>query len=87
MQGIERYARQQVAMAEEIRQAQLALSDLNAADPQAAAAMNEELLTAVRVFNERRQSLAFVCETPIIVEQRLFQLARAIQAELPEASP
>lgn len=87
IEGIERYARRQVAMAEEIRERQIALSDLGVTDPQAAAALNEDLLVEVRIFNERRQSLAFVCETPIIVEQRLFQLARAIQAELPEASP
>jgi hypothetical protein len=82
--GIERYARKQVAAAEDIRARQSALSDLAATDPQQAAALTEQLVTETRIFNERRQSLAYVCETPIIVEQRLFELSRAIQAEMPK---
>jgi hypothetical protein len=87
IEGIERYARKQVVAAERIREAQSAISDLSAADPQRAAAMTEQLVTETRIFNERRQSLAFVCETPVIVEQRLFELARAIQAEIAKANP
>ncbi len=36
----------------------------------------------LRVFDERRQSLTYVCETPALIEQRLFALARAIQRSL-----
>jgi hypothetical protein len=36
----------------------------------------------LRVFDERQQSLAFVCETPALIEQRLFALARVIQRSL-----
>ena len=36
----------------------------------------------LRVFDERRQSLAYVCETPARIEQRLFALARVIQRSL-----
>lgn len=85
--GIERYARKQVAAAEDIRARQSALSDLTATDPQGAALMTEQLVTETRIFNERRESLSFVCETPIIVEQRLFELARAIQAEISKTAP
>lgn len=85
--GIERYARRQVAMAERIRQAQSTVSDLSAQDPQSANRLNEQLIIETRIYNERRQSLSFVCETPIIVEQRLFELARAIQAEMSKPLP
>jgi hypothetical protein len=82
--GIERYARAQKRMAEDIRADQARLSDLNTSgDAQQAAALNEQLLTEVRVFNDRRASLTYVCEVPTLIEQRLFALARAIQAELP----
>jgi hypothetical protein len=37
----------------------------------------------MRVFDERRKSLAFVCESPTLIEQRLFALARVIQRNLP----
>ncbi len=36
----------------------------------------------LRVFDERRQSLTYVCETPALIEQRLFALARVIQRNL-----
>jgi hypothetical protein len=36
----------------------------------------------LRVFDERHQSLAYVCETPTLIEQRLFALARVIQRSL-----
>jgi hypothetical protein len=37
----------------------------------------------MRVFDERRKSLAFVCESPTLIERRLFALARVIQRNLP----
>ncbi|HMF07208.1 MAG TPA: hypothetical protein VKE72_09390 [Methylocella sp.] len=36
----------------------------------------------MRLFDERRQSVAFACESPIVIEQRLFALARVIQRNL-----
>jgi hypothetical protein len=53
-----------------------------------AAAPSEEDSTAhgldwdLRVFDERRQTIAFVCETPALIEQRLFALAKIIQSYL-----
>ena len=35
-----------------------------------------------RIFEERAQSLTYVCETPVLLEQRLYEIARAIQAKL-----
>ena len=83
MAGIERYARAQKQIAERIRQDQAALSDLRAANPDSpeVATRNDELLAAVRVFDDRRNSLTFVCEVPTLIEQRLFALSRAIQNE------
>jgi hypothetical protein len=86
MAGIERYARAQKALAEQIRADQARLSDLNSSngDPQQAAALTTELTTRVRIFNERGHSLTYVCEVPTLIEQRLGTLARAIQAEIPD---
>jgi hypothetical protein len=84
MQGIGRYARQQKAMAEAIRQAMSKAQDPSVApaDPQQASALNEQLVWQTRIFNERRAALTYVCEVPTIIEQRLFALARAIAAEM-----
>lgn len=84
MAGIDRYGRKQKQMAEQIRQEQIRLSDANAAaaDPRQIGALGEQLVLQTRIFNERRASLLFVCEVPVIIEQRLFALAHAIQNEL-----
>ena len=46
----------------------------------------DELMNRVewdtRVFEERRKTINFVCEVPVVIEQRLFALARAIQQSL-----
>ena len=35
-----------------------------------------------RIFEERRQMLTAVCESPVLLERRLFELARMIQSRL-----
>ena len=35
-----------------------------------------------RIFEERRKTMNFVCEVPVLIEHRLFALARAIQQSL-----
>jgi hypothetical protein len=42
----------------------------------------QDLEWDLRVFDERRQSLTYVCETPTLIEQRLFALAKVIQRNL-----
>ena len=42
----------------------------------------QALLWDTRIFNERRESLTYVCEVPILIEQRAFGLARAIAGAL-----
>lgn len=83
MDGIERFARAQKAMAEKIRADQSRLSDLNSSGDPQAATLTTDLQTSVRIFNDRSHSLTYVCEVPTLIEQRLFQLSRAIQAEIP----
>ena len=85
--GIERYGRRQKTLAEQIRIERAQLSELSAAaaaaaDAQRAAELQNRLIWETRIFNERRNSLAFVCEVPTLIEQRLFVLARAIQAAI-----
>lgn len=36
----------------------------------------------LRVFEERRQAMTYVCETPALIERRLFALARMIEQQL-----
>ena len=46
----------------------------------------DELVSRVewdtRIFDERSKTIGYVCEVPVLIEQRLFALARAIQQAL-----
>jgi hypothetical protein len=85
MRGIERYARKQKEFSDQIRSMILQLRELQDR-PDADQGRVEELTNRVewgtRIFEERRKTINFVCEVPVVIEQRLFALARAIQQSL-----
>jgi hypothetical protein len=86
MAGIERYARGQRRLAERIRDAADKISAVkdapDTATPQALAELETQFTWDKRIFEERSQSLQYVCESPVLLEQRLFEIARKIQAQL-----
>jgi hypothetical protein len=90
MNGIERFQRRQKAQAAEIerqdgelrRLKEQAASDENARTQLAAA--EEKHNWDVRIFTERQQSLPLACEVPVLIEQRLFELAREIRSRMNE---
>jgi len=85
--GISRYGHRQVALADRVKARRARMAELEAADPpdfDAIDAEEEALDWDMRVFTDRQQSLTYVCETPVIMEQRLFALGWAIAAHLPQ---
>ncbi|RWK37087.1 hypothetical protein [Mesorhizobium sp.] len=83
--GISRYARKQLEMAAALRKAASDVDALRAkpdADPDDIERRTEQLKFATRIFNERVQSLTYVCEVPTIIEQRLYQLSKAVSETL-----
>jgi hypothetical protein len=85
MNGIERFFRQQKTFAEKIRAETFELRNLqDAADRDQSKA--DELANRVdwdtRIFEERRKTIGYACEVPVLIEQRLFALARTIQQTL-----
>ncbi len=44
--------------------------------------LSKKLELDLRSYDEGRKAIGFVCETPTMVEQRLFALARSIQNSL-----
>ena len=85
LDGISRYGHKQVALAQRVEARRARMAELEAAEPSdfdALDAEEEALDWDMRVFTDRQQSLAYVCETPVILEQRLFALGRAIGAHL-----
>lgn len=87
--GIGRYARKQAALQDQIeeRRAEMAAltATLNDPDPDydRIDMVEQQLEWDTRIFTDRQQSLIYVCETPVILEQRAFALARAVMAHLP----
>ncbi|MGH6823840.1 MAG: hypothetical protein ACREC4_10205 [Methylocella sp.] len=83
--GLLRFGARQKELAAKIR-AENALSQEapGKAPPRASGqdAVAGDLEWDLRVFDERRQSLTYVCETPALIEQRLFALARVIRRSL-----
>ncbi|RUV54797.1 MAG: hypothetical protein E5V28_12880 [Mesorhizobium sp.] len=83
--GIARYAHKQLEMAAALRKEASDVDALRAkpdADPDEVERRTEQLKFATRIFNERIQSLTYVCEVPTIIEQRLYQLSKAISETL-----
>jgi hypothetical protein len=90
MNGIERFQRRQRTRAAEIEKQGAVLRQLKeraASDGNARAelaAAEDQYNWEVRIFTERQQSLPFACEVPVVIEQRLFELAREIRAHMNE---
>jgi hypothetical protein len=85
--GIGRYARRQQGLARKISAQSEELDKLpkdNATDEQID--RREELLEMQawdsRIFRERERSLQYVCELPVLLDQRAFALGREVSAEL-----
>ena len=84
--GIARYARKQLELAARLRREASELDALRVkpdADVKLVEARTYQLTWETRVFDERVQSLTYVCEVPTLIEQRLYALAKAIHAALP----
>jgi hypothetical protein len=90
LHGIERFQQRQKARAAEIERQAAELRQLKeqaANDEKARAeltAAEERHQWDVRVFTERQQSLPLACEVPVLIEQRLFELGRAIRSHMSE---
>ena len=83
--GISRYAHRQLEMAAELRKEASDVDALRAkpdADQDEVERQTDQLNFATRIFNERAQSLTYVCDVPTIIEQRLYQLSKTVAETL-----
>lgn len=79
--GIARYGESQVAISKRIEERRARMEEMEAADEpdfDAIDAEEEALDWDQRILTERQQSLTYVCETPVLLEQRAFALGRAL---------
>lgn len=81
MSGIERAASRQIALADSVRKETLSVDALARdpkADPTEVQRRTEALNFSTRMFQERAQSITYVCEVPTLIEQRLYRLANTV---------
>jgi len=82
MNGLERLARREKELAEQLRSDISMLHELQDKSPPDQSKI-DALATRVawntRIFEDRRKSIRYACEVPVIIEKRLFALSRTIQ--------
>lgn len=95
LSGIERYAQHQIDLSNRIREESRKVAQAkkaaapDAADPAKSDAaktdaantkeLEQQLEWDMRIYDSRSQAVTAVCESPVILEQRAFAIARAIQ--------
>ena len=87
LQGIMRYARGQERLAERMRDESDKISEKqeNATADGVGVAVdqqNKDFAWDQRIFKERKQALSYVCETPSLLERRVYEISKRIQAQL-----
>lgn len=86
--GIARYAGKQRQLAADLRKKASDVDKLRRdanADPAEMEKQSDQLKWETRVFEERVQSLSYVCEVPTIIEQRLYGLSKFIGQLMPKS--
>jgi hypothetical protein len=82
IQGIKKYARGERARAESITEKNERLSELPADRILEREALIAERDWDIRIYDDRRSALPYLCEQPVLLEQRAFALGRAIAGQL-----
>jgi hypothetical protein len=86
--GIERYSKRQQALAAKIGDESLKISEMKRSSDGTNTVLDriEDAEVAlewdVRIYEERERSLTYVCEVPVLYEQRAFAIAKLIEAKL-----
>jgi hypothetical protein len=84
--GIQRYARRQAQLAERIQTLTAELNRIPLEGSEEDQARRRELeerqVWDTRIFEERSRSLTYICDQPVILEQRLFALSRQMMSHL-----
>ncbi|UMA64731.1 hypothetical protein LVO79_17285 [Roseivivax marinus] len=82
MGGIEHYSLGQIELSERIDGARSEMDTaMEAEDPDfdRVDALEEQIAWDERIYTDRQRTLQYVCETPVLIEKRLFALAQMLQ--------
>jgi hypothetical protein len=79
--GIERFARKQRSLAEQISETSRVLRQ-NAEPSPERTALEQKLQWDTRIYDDRSQALTYVCDSPVLLEQRVYALSQEISRHL-----
>jgi hypothetical protein len=65
-----------------MREVQDQQKDKQDSDPAQSTEIASELAWQTRIFEDRRRSTSYICDVPVLIEKRLFDLGHAIQDDL-----
>ena len=82
IEGIRKYARSERALAESISDKNQRISELGPDQILERDSLIAERDWDIRVYDDRRSALPYLCEQPVLLEQRAFALGRAMAAHL-----
>ena len=80
--GIRKFSQGQRALADKINAKNQDIETMDRSDVLAYDAAVAERDWDIRIFEDRRQSLVYLCEQPVLLEQRAFALARSLASHL-----
>lgn len=80
--GIKKFSKGQRKLADSINAKNLEIEAMDRDDILARDAAMAERDWDVRIFEDRRRSLVYLCEQPVLLEQRAFALARSIASHI-----
>lgn len=83
--GLDRFGHRQKELADALRAETAAMraeQDKPDADAARLQSLTDRMVWDMRIFEDKRKSVSYVCETPVLIEQRLFAFGRAIAKEL-----
>jgi hypothetical protein len=85
IKGIESFSLSQIALAERVKAARAEMTGLMAADSpdfDRVDALEEQIDWDQTIYSDRQTTITYLCETPVLIEQRLFALAQMLQGAL-----
>ena len=80
--GIKKFSRGQRLLADKINARNQELETMDRSDVLARDTAIAERDWDIRIFEDRRKSLTYLCEQPVLLEQRAFALARSLTSHL-----
>jgi hypothetical protein len=79
--GIERFARKQKSLADQISETGRILAQSTNPTPERTA-LEQKLQWDTRIYDDRNQALTYVCESPVLLEQRVYAFGQEISRHL-----